>query len=139
MFENIKQYIIERAKWRKSGKPLRTPERIEQLFKICSSNQCLNYISKDIDRGECNICHCNLLRQGNYFNKLAWGTTRCPLEHPLWVEENVYQIDDITSEDIVQAEQEHNLESAAPAQEIIPEQVPAPFVPPPARGGCGCG
>ena len=107
----ISQYIEERAKWSKFGKPIREPEQTEALFKICES--CIMFKRFNDDSGECAECGCHLKKQGNWLNKLAWGTTRCPLPEPKWVESDIKYTEqvDFSSADLETAEQEHVLES----------------------------
>jgi hypothetical protein len=121
MLDKINTFLQERKKWIKAGKPYRNEEKIKELFNICSSNDCQNYILSSNNEGNCNLCGCRLTPNKEYFNKLAWATTNCPLESPKWGPEQDY-INYKTTEEI----QEEN--------EIIPPE------PPPAekRGGCGC-
>ena len=130
MFESIGRFMLERAKWKKRGKPLRNEQKIKELFAICSSNECQNYISKTESAGKCNICGCRLHITDLIMNKLAWSTTRCPLEEPKWIEEpgfeNIQVSNEEAKEEVSKEEQEQKLEDSAPP-------------PPPKRGGCGCG
>ena len=116
MIKKINQFIQEYIKWKKSGRPKRTQERVNELFIICSSNECKNYIKKDEESGSCNICGCNLNKEMAGLNKILWSTTHCPHDPPFWTEEEGYK-------EVIVTEQE------------IKEEPP----PPPIRRGCGCG
>ena len=88
----ISQYLKERVKWKKFDKPIRTQREIDELFIIC--NDCENYQKVDEVHGSCSICKCGIKKTGAFLNKLAWGTTRCPLEEPKWKESHKrYQVD----------------------------------------------
>ena len=118
MIKKINQFIQEYIKWKKSGHPIRTQERVNELFIICSSNECKNYNKKDEDSGGCNICGCTLNKEMTGLNKLLWSTTKCPYDPPFWTEEEEYKGVVVTE------------------QEIQQEQPPRPE---PRQGGCGCG
>jgi len=84
----IVRYIRERKKWRDAGSPVRLAEHIKQLHQICSD--CDNFnkdggFAKGYD--QCGLCKCNLHPENVDLNKLAWGTTECPAEPPLWTAE----------------------------------------------------
>ena len=80
-------YVHERKKWIAAGKPVRSPERVAELFdNVCSP--CEYFVATGVDKGVCGLCRCSLKRYvGAWFNKLEWGTTRCPAKKPRWVEE----------------------------------------------------
>lgn len=120
----ISQYLKERAKWNKFGKPLRKPQKVETLFSICQ--QCPQFKKYSDEKGECSVCGCGLKKQGKFLNKLAWGTTRCPLPEPKWVEEDTRYSHEVslTTQDLNAAEREHKQESAEENK-------------PPIKG-CGC-
>ena len=118
----IIDYLNERKKWADAGSTIRSKERIEELFNICQS--CDKYIKIKENRGKCGVCGCYLTNRENAtFNKLAFSTTRCPLEEPKWVEESGYENIKIKPEEIK-------------IEEPTPEQIQPPS--PPKRGGCGC-
>jgi len=106
----ITEYLRERAKWKKFGKPLRSKEEMERLFIIC--NDCENYEKGSEDAGSCKICDCNIKKASLFLNKLAWGTTRCPLENARWVESReMYRPNlPISEQDLQIAEQDHQEE-----------------------------
>lgn len=130
-----KRYLEEKAKWKKAGKPVRSDERIKELFAICSP--CEYYKLKTDHSGSCGICGCNIKNRITSLNKLAWATTRCPLENPKWIEEEGYQNLEVSEAEIKKEEQ----------NEIVAEKVtdtkkeqninPAPIKK--KSGGCGCG
>lgn len=121
----ISQYLQERAKWTKAGKPLRTQEEMDKLFTIC--NSCPQYKKYSDHDGQCSVCGCNIKKEGTFLNKIAWGTTRCPLPEPKWVEstEELAKEIEITPEDLSQAQAEH-------AEEVPVTELKK-------GGGCGCG
>ena len=77
----VRQYMDERAIWVASGSPLRTDERIAELFKIC---QACPKIESTLGQSFCGICHCRVANSGTKLNKLAWATTVCPDDPPRW-------------------------------------------------------
>lgn len=127
MFPNLytmmKNYLDARKEWVSKGEPMRSPEKIHELHEICKT--CPHYqpsplddyfikqfIIKNDGMG-CEICGC-FVNENQEYNKLAWATTKCPLEPPRWIEEPEFQ----------------------PPKETPP--VGQPFTSPPV-GGCGCG
>ncbi len=111
------QYQEEKQKWKEAGEPLRSPEKIQELFNICNSCEHKIVVSPRIL--QCGICTCLLRPQGNKANKLAYATTRCPLEEAKWVEEPGYE--------------QKKAEPEAPAQPQFNSRKPKN-----AGGGCGC-
>lgn len=124
MLDKLKRFFTERAKWKKAGQPRRSNDKIQILFEICK--QCDKYQIKNSVQGTCGECGCRITNVKEYWNKLAWATTRCPLEKPKWVEEEEYLNKNIvvSEEDILNEEK------------IEKEQVNKPA---PKKGGCGCG
>jgi len=124
----VNQYFKERAKWNKFGKPLRSEEERHILFEIC--NNCINFQKKDSNTGTCSICGCNIKKDGNFLNKIAWGTTRCPLDPPKWkenkeeYEENII----IQPQEIEVAKKEYGIEKEVSKANDNPSPK-----------GCGCG
>ena len=123
MLNKIKQFFIEKTKWKKAGKPYRSDDKIDQLFIIC--NECDKYQKKDDNEGSCGVCGCRITNKKELFNKIAWATTKCPLEDPRWIEEPEFQSIEITDQEVYTEEMPK-----------IEEVEPTPS-PPPARG-CGC-
>ncbi len=114
---DIKLYREEKKKWIEANEPVRTDEKVLELYNICAD--CENYTPLPLfkDRGQCKICTCLLSKDGDRMNKLRWATTKCPLEEPKWLEEEEYR-------------QEKS------------EPEPKQIGPDPHRGrnkGCGCG
>lgn len=111
---SINQYLNERAKWIKFGKPYRNPEDRLRIFNICYS--CDKFIKESEVEGNCSICGCGIKKEGNMFNKIAWATTKCPLRKPKWTEEkdeykSTFQV---SIEELENAEKEHFEELNAP-------------------------
>lgn len=81
------QFLKEKKKWEDAGSPIRTAEEIEAIHKICSECPLFKLGGGWIpgyDR--CGKCGCNLHPSHHIFNKIAWGTTRCPDDPPRWIE-----------------------------------------------------
>jgi hypothetical protein len=126
MFDKLKRFISERAKWKKAGSVYRTTNEAQQLFEICK--KCEHFKKKGPAEGSCGICGCRLTRSKEYFNKLAWATTRCPLEPPKWVEMKGF-------ENIEVSEEEMQIEEASVTKE---EQEQLNNTAAPAKKKCGC-
>ena len=54
------KYLEELIKWKKAGMPYRSPEKIKELFIICSSNECGQYKKHSGGSGQCLVCGCSL-------------------------------------------------------------------------------
>lgn len=80
-----KRYTLERKKWVNAGKPLRSPEEIERIFRICQA--CPFFFAESSASGSCNICGCQIKRRGKLMNKAAWATTECPKTPSEWNED----------------------------------------------------
>lgn len=81
----IKRYLEEKKKWEDAGKPVRPKGRMLEIYNICK--QCPKFgegngwiPGYDI----CNICKCNIHPTSETMNKIAWSTTHCPDDNPLW-------------------------------------------------------
>lgn len=118
MIPNLSQYIEEKKKWKEAGKPVRSIQRIQELYNICKGCEHFNKLTSKT--GQCKICTCFLRQNSTNKNKLAFATTRCPLEEPKWTEEII-------------------LEQTEEAVEEIPPQ-PQQFIQRPKRqtNDCGC-
>lgn len=92
MMPNLIQYIEEKKKWKEAGKPVRGVQRIHELYNICK--QCEHFLKLTSNTGQCKICTCFLRQNSTNKNKLAFATTRCPLEKPKWVEEEGTQTEE---------------------------------------------
>jgi hypothetical protein len=123
----ISQYIEERAKWTKFGKPLRKEEQIAALFEIC--DKCPMFQRHNKDQGTCAECGCHIKRTGHFLNKLAWGTTRCPLPEPKWIESDSRYTKEVslTRHELAQAEEDVKQDEENMTAKEKKE------------GGCGCG
>ena len=90
------------------GSPVRKQEEIDVIFNICT--QCKFYKKNTETEGKCGVCGCFLKKTGYLLNKIAWATTRCPLEEPKWVEQQKQygRPVDISREDLLIAENEHD-------------------------------
>lgn len=124
----IQQYLQERAKWARFGKPLRGQDEMSAIFNICKD--CHMFQKENEDAGSCGVCGCNIKKSGTFLNKIAWATTRCPLSDPKWKESSAEFSPDIeiTKTELQAAEQDHKKE------EMLEKQPPEQK-----KGGCGCG
>ena len=68
-------------KWMAAGMPVRSPERIAELYQVC--NACDKYITTKTGQGRCSLCGCKVNLHGK-MNKLLWATESCPLDPPKW-------------------------------------------------------
>ncbi len=86
---DIELYRQEKENWKANGQPVRSDEKVAELYNICSS--CEEYIPLPLatDKGQCKICTCLLSKTAEYMNKLKWATTKCPLNK--WAEEPGYE------------------------------------------------
>ena len=86
--ELAKRFANESLKWVAAGSPFRNQSTIIALFdNFCS--KCSEYIAKhkEHDAGKCNLCGCSISQKVAMLNKLAWGTTNCPMDPPKWTAE----------------------------------------------------
>ena len=95
MLEKAKQFLDERRTWKEYGKPLRSPERMEELFAICSD--CEFFEPAKEGQGNCGVCGCQIRKTGTRMNKIAWATTNCPLDEPKWEKEPDLVRQDVTT------------------------------------------
>jgi hypothetical protein len=63
-----------------NGRPKCSPEEIDTRFKICKTNSCGFFQSKN-SGGFCvhQSCGCNVNLEPIYLNKLAWADQECPI------------------------------------------------------------
>jgi len=100
---DFNNYKKERQEWIDKGSPLRSEEKILEIFTICS--ECDKHIDITQNMVQCSVCTCFIRKYGTKLNKGAFATTRCPLEEPKWVEEPGFeQIE--TKEEIKETEPE---------------------------------
>lgn len=125
LYNMSKQFLEERACWIKAGKPMRSPERRQELFRICASNMC-----REFKGDHCGLCGCGLHPRRDALNKLAWATTECPHENKYWGPEEVYQIE-LTEKDIEAAEIDIEVEALTDQITQQPQK--------PQKKDCGCG
>lgn len=90
LIERGKRYLTERKKWADAGKPMRSQERINEIY----DSFCKDCVYRQKYKYCCEICSC-FINRGTAFNKIAFATTRCPLEEigeqPKWIEEPGFQ------------------------------------------------
>lgn len=83
--ELYERYAEEKRIWKEAGKPMRSPERMQEIYDICS--ECPLFLKgKGWLPGydKCENCQCNLHPSTHTMNKIAWGTTHCPEKPPKW-------------------------------------------------------
>src|SRR6185369_6717168 len=125
MFDKVKQFLIERAKWKKAGSPNRTNDEVKEIFDIC--NKCPEYKKRTEREGNCGVCGCRITMWKTYRSKNTWATTRCPLENPKWIERLEYQNLEVSEEEIKAEEEAIKIEQEQPGKTA-----------PVKKKGCGC-
>ena len=112
--ERIKSYREELKKWEDAGKPLRSKGRIEEIFNTYCKK--CEFLTTQIRLTICDRCGC-FINQHQNLNKIAFATTRCPLEQPKWIEE----INELEQEKNIGVEEEkpQTVEFAANHKSII--------------------
>ena len=113
----IVRYVKERIKWELAGKPMRSEERIREIFhQICKP--CPHF-----GGDHCKVCGCYLREDLTKpkFNKIAWATTHCPDDPPKWIEELEADVDEEKAQEMAEKEVE---EMEKPPQ-IVVRQRPA--------------
>ena len=75
-------FLSAEAQWLTRGRPLRNTHDINHLYyQVC--RPCEYYVTDG-----CTVCGCRIVpNERSGFNKLAMGTTNCPLPEPKWVSE----------------------------------------------------
>ncbi len=125
--ELAKNYKEERKQWVEAGKPMRTDERILQIY----TEKCDPCDFRKKSR--CGICGCFVKPKGTLFNKLAWGTTKCPFKYvTFWSEEtDPNNLRNATQEEIEAFEEDKELKLSEELKKEI-ENSPTP----PKEKGC---
>lgn len=90
-YNKVKNFMNTHFEWIKMGRPVRTPEKIVELYNICSSCE---HFQKD----RCMECGCYIKKHGIIMNKLALANTRCPLDEPKWIEEPGFEPKELPTE-----------------------------------------
>lgn len=75
----ILRFLKELFKWALHGFPLRSDSEMERIFSICEKCPEFERYAPECDFGSCKVCGCNLDKKDKGRNKIAWATTRCPL------------------------------------------------------------
>lgn len=88
---SVKKYRAAYKRWSDAGKPVRSRERISELFAICSGGDggspCPHF-----KNNACTACGCGVKNSvkgltGKLFNKLRWATEGCPDNPPKFTAE----------------------------------------------------
>ena len=117
--KRVFNFKAEHNTWAKAGKPVRSQERIYEIYHD-HCEPCEHFNGKS-----CVICGC-YINTGTNFNKILWATTKCPDDPPKWEEET----------NIPEEEKEKEAE-AVESTASLPEQPEIKQHKP--KGGCGCG
>lgn len=70
-------FVDAYARWTLAGFPKRSPEEVEDIYKVCQS--CEKFKPKEEGYGECTQCGCRLAKFPNVINKIEMKTEVCPL------------------------------------------------------------
>lgn len=126
-----KKYLLERKLWIESGRPLRKPAIIKQIYEQhcqpCQFRQ----------NNKCSICGCYVKPEGSVFNKIAWGTTKCPHDPPYWEEakeDEIYRPEGDELEELVKNDEEEKVGQDQNQNKEKEKDDPAP--PPKPRRRC---
>ena len=76
----IFRFLYELTRWILAGRPIRTEQEMSKIFSICEQCPEFERYAPGCDFGKCNVCGCNLDKIDKGRNKIAWGTTSCPLK-----------------------------------------------------------
>lgn len=85
MLNRATAFLREYAAWSAAGWPVRSAQRIAELFAVCQA--CEHFESTGQDRGRCRLCTCHVSTASGELNKLFWATTVCPADPPRWAAE----------------------------------------------------
>lgn len=81
--QRIRTYRQERRRWVKAGKPVRSPERVAEIFEtLC--RPCEHFRRTRDEAGACAVCGCGIKKAGKLLNKALFATASCPLPQPKW-------------------------------------------------------
>lgn len=83
--ELYRRYKEEERIWKEAGKPMRSPKEMRRIHSICSN--CPLFLKGNgwiPGYDKCSDCQCNLHPSAYFMNKIAWATTHCPANPPLW-------------------------------------------------------
>lgn len=124
--DNIVSYEQELDKWEKAGKPVRSPERMKEIFDTHCFH-CPYYTGE-----KCNICGC-LINLTTGLNKLRWATTYCPHDPPKWTADIPIN-NDAEEKAVIQPEKESG---ETPKKQDVPPRDEPP-IKKKRKKGCGC-
>ena len=114
LFSLLKKYLHARSKWIAAGRPLRTDERIAEIW----DNYCSKCDKREADK--CSMCGCFIRRHGTILNKLAWGTERCDLG--CW-EVEIPNLEDVVVSDVDKQEIEQLEREFEGRKEYVSEDI----------------
>ena len=121
LFSLFQKYRHARSKWIAAGRPLRTDERIAEIW----DTYCKNCGDREADR--CKLCGCFIKRHGTTLNKISWATECC--DKNLWqieVEDKEVQIsaNDLSEIEQLEASYEDRIEYIADEPKKILKKTP---------------
>ncbi|MEM3063387.1 MAG: hypothetical protein QW303_07580 [Nitrososphaerota archaeon] len=122
------RFLKELKHWQDNNMPLRKKENIVQIFDICKN--CEHFEHKYQDTGHCKICGCRLTSDQEFLNKIAWATTKCPLDPPKWTEE--------TDPDKIEFNSKITFQKIGKSNNTTTENQTQQETPSPQNRGCGC-
>jgi hypothetical protein len=97
LFSLFQKYRHARSKWIAAGRPLRSDERIAEIW----DTHCKNCPNREADH--CKLCGCFIKRHGTTLNKIAWASEDCPAG--LWSIDIIDKEVQISANDLSEIEQ----------------------------------
>ena len=87
MSRQVASFTAAQVRWITAGRPVRSPERIAEIFtQLC--RPCEHFRpGRTEDEGSCRLCGCCLRRNGGLLNKIKMATEQCPKSPPAWIAE----------------------------------------------------
>ena len=76
-FKKIRNFAVSLFKHTKSGMPKASQFTINTRFEICY--ECDSFDTRHLPVMECSECGCNISKEKEFMNKLAWQDQKCPL------------------------------------------------------------
>lgn len=83
LFRRGVSFLSAHRRWLAAGRPVRSPERVREIFAICKECEYFRPGTADIE-GSCRLCGCRLRDSGGMINKIQMATEGCPANPPRW-------------------------------------------------------
>jgi len=77
ILKKIRNFVVALFKHTSKGMPKASQFTINTRFGICYS--CDSFNTKHLPAMECSECGCNISKEKEFMNKLAWQDQKCPL------------------------------------------------------------